>query len=45
MLTLHAEAGSEEGLQRAQELVTGLLARFGRRDRLSATWQRADAAA
>jgi hypothetical protein len=45
MLTLHAEADSEEGLQHAQELVTGLLARIGRRDHLSATWQRADAAA
>ncbi len=38
-LILRAEAGSEESLQHAQELVTGLLARFGRRDRLTVTWQ------
>jgi len=44
-LTLRAEASSEEDLQRAQELVTGLLARFGRRDHLSVTWQQAGAAA
>jgi hypothetical protein len=44
-LILRAEAGSEEGLQRAQELVTELLTRIGRRDRLTVTWQRAGAAA
>jgi len=44
-LILRAEAGSDESLQQAQELVAGLLARFGRRDQLSVTWQRAGAAA
>jgi len=44
-LTLRAEAASEEALLRAQELVTGRLARFGRRDRLSVTWHRAGTAA
>src|SRR5215472_416546 len=44
-LILRAEAGSEESLQRAQELVTELLTRIGRRDRLTVTWQRAGAAA
>jgi hypothetical protein len=44
-LILRAEAGSEEGLQQAQELMTGLLTRIGRRDRLTVTWQRAGAAA
>lgn len=44
-LTLRAEAGSEASLQQAQELVTGLLARIGRRDRLAVTWQPAGAAA
>jgi hypothetical protein len=44
-LILHAEAASEEGLQHAQELVTGLLARISRRDHLSVTWQRAGTAA
>jgi hypothetical protein len=45
VLVLRAEAGSEESLQRAQELVTELLTRIGRRDRLTVTWQRAGAAA
>ncbi|HEY5990730.1 MAG TPA: DUF2218 domain-containing protein [Streptosporangiaceae bacterium] len=44
-LILRAEAGGEESLQHAQELVTGLLARFGRRDRLTVAWHRAGAAA
>ena len=44
-LILRAEAGTEDGLQQAQELVSGLLARIGRRDNLSVTWQRAGAAA
>ena len=44
-LVLRAEAGSEESLQRAQELVTGLLTRIGRRDGITVTWQRAGAAA
>jgi len=44
-LILRAEAGSDESLQRAQDLVTGQLARIGRRDRLTVTWQRAGATA
>ena len=44
-LIVRAEAGSEDSLQQAQELVTGLLSRIGRRDRLTVTWQRAGAAA
>jgi hypothetical protein len=44
-LILRAEAGREESLQHAQELVTRLLARFGRRDHLSVTWQQTGAAA
>jgi hypothetical protein len=44
-LLLRAEAASEDSLQQAQELVTGLLARIGRRDNLSVTWQRAGTAA
>src|SRR5215472_10061290 len=35
LLTLRAEAGSEESLQRAQELVAGMLTRIGRRERLT----------
>lgn len=38
-LILRAEADSEQGLRQAQDLVTGLLAGFGRRDRLRVTWQ------
>jgi hypothetical protein len=41
----YAEAASEDSLQQAQELVTGLLARIGRRDDLSVTWQRSGTAA
>jgi hypothetical protein len=44
-LLLRAEAASDRSLQQAQELVTGLLARIGRRDNLSVTWQRGGAAA
>lgn len=44
-LLLRAEAASEDNLQQAQKLVTELLARIGRRDNLSVTWQRAGAAA
>lgn len=38
-LVVHAEAASEETLQSAQEMVTGLLARIGRRDQLSVAWR------
>ena len=44
-LILRAEASSEDSLRHTQELVTGLLARFGRRDRLSVTWQQTGATA
>jgi len=42
-LTLRAEATDEEHLQRVQELVTGHLDRFSRRDHLSVNWQRPEA--
>ena len=38
-LTLHAEAADQETLRRTQDLITGLLHRFGRRDHLTVTWQ------
>ena len=38
-LTLCAEAADEETLRRIQNLITGLLNRFGRRDHLTVTWQ------
>jgi hypothetical protein len=44
-LILRGEAASEGSLQQAQELVTRLLTRIGRRDKLSVTWQRAGTAA
>jgi hypothetical protein len=44
-LLLRAEAATEDSLQQAQELVTGLLARIGRRDNLSVIWQHAGTAA
>ncbi len=39
-LTLRAEATDEESLQRIQDLVTGHLERFGRRDHLRVNWHR-----
>ena len=39
-LLLRAKGGGEDDLEQAQELVTGLLARIGRRDKLSVTWLR-----
>jgi hypothetical protein len=42
-LTLHAEAAHEETLRRIQDLITGLLNRSGRRDRLTVTWQQPEA--
>src|ERR1035438_7470724 len=39
-LRLRAEAADEENLTRIQDLVAGRLERFGRRDRLTVTWQR-----
>jgi hypothetical protein len=39
MLTIRAEAGSEEELAQIQELVTRRLEGFGRRERLTVTWQ------
>jgi hypothetical protein len=42
-LTLSAEAADEEALQRIQDLVAGLLGRFGRRDHLKVTWQQPEA--
>jgi hypothetical protein len=39
-LTLSAEAVDEEALRLIQDLVAGLLGRFGRRDHLAVCWQR-----
>jgi hypothetical protein len=39
VLILRAEADSEENLRRVQDVVTRNLSRFGRRDRLTVTWQ------
>ncbi len=39
-LALRAEAADEEHLQRIQDLVTGHLDRFARRDHLTVVWQR-----
>jgi hypothetical protein len=41
-LTLRAEAGDEETLRQIQDLITGHLDRFSRRDPLTVTWQRAE---
>jgi hypothetical protein len=38
-LTLRAQAADAEALVRIQDLVTGRLERFGRRERLEVTWQ------
>jgi hypothetical protein len=45
VLKLRAEAVHEEGLQRIQRRVTERLEGFGRRDRLSVTWNRIDESA
>jgi hypothetical protein len=39
-LTLRAEAADEDTLRQIQDLITGLLNRFGRRDHLTVHWQR-----
>ena len=39
-LLLRAESADEESLRRVQDLVTGLLARFSRRDHLTVDWRR-----
>ena len=40
MLTLRAEAASEENLRRVQEIVASDMERFGKREHLQVTWQR-----
>lgn len=40
-LTLRADATDEDNLQRVQDLVAEHLERFGKRDQLKVTWQRA----
>ncbi|MGI5127908.1 DUF2218 domain-containing protein [Pseudonocardia sp. CA-107938] len=42
-LILHAEASTTEDLRRIQDLLGWNLARFGRRDELTVTWQSAEA--
>lgn len=39
-LTLRAEAADEENLRRIQDLITGRLEKFGRREHLTVTWRR-----
>src|SRR5215475_7023126 len=41
-LLLRADADTEQNLQRAQDLVSAHLARFGRRDQLTVTWHPPD---
>jgi hypothetical protein len=41
-LIVRADAGTAPDLRRAQELVGGHLARFGRRDQLTVAWQPPD---
>ncbi|GHF21857.1 hypothetical protein GCM10018789_59860 [Streptomyces werraensis] len=45
VLVLRAEATDKESLRRLEELVTGHLERFGRRDGLQVTWQEPSPAA
>jgi len=40
-LTLRAEAADEESLQRVQGIIARDVERFGKRDQLAVTWQRA----
>jgi len=37
---LRVEAADEDNLRRLQDLIASRLERFGRRDRLTVTWQR-----
>jgi hypothetical protein len=37
-LTIHADADSPENLRRIQDMTTGRLLRFGRRERLDVQW-------
>jgi len=39
-LMLRVEAADEDNLRRLQDLIASRLERFGRRDRLTVTWQR-----
>lgn len=39
-LTVHVEAADDDNLRRLQDLIASRLERFGRRDRLTVTWQR-----
>jgi hypothetical protein len=43
MLTLRAEAADEDNLRRIQDLLTGRLEKFGRREQLKVTWRPARA--
>jgi hypothetical protein len=42
-LTLRAEASDEESLQRVQDIVARDIERFGKRNQLTVSWQRASA--
>jgi hypothetical protein len=43
ILTLRAEAADEESLQRVQEIIARDIERFGKRNQLTVSWQRARA--
>jgi len=45
LLAVRAEAADEESLRRIQDLLTGRLKRFGRRENLTVTWRRPAAGA
>ncbi|GCB43485.1 DUF2218 domain-containing protein [Streptomyces sp. NL15-2K] len=45
LLTLGVEAADEEDLRRLQDLVTGHIERFGRRDGLQVNWERRETSA
>ena len=42
-LTLRAEAGDRESLQRVQDIIARDIERFGKRNQLTVSWQRAEA--
>jgi hypothetical protein len=44
LLAVRAEAADEESLRRIQDLLAARLEKFGRRERLTVTWRRSEAA-
>ena len=45
LLAVRAEAADEQSLRRIQDLLTARLQKFGRREQLTVTWRRPEAAA